>query len=313
VPEQPTQERPLAVATPEQQSAIARGPINSPATQAALQAVVQRSMQKADQAAAMAERGMLYSARSELVQAVQLIAQALDAQQATTRHTSALASGLTAIEEARDFATQPNGPSEDFEVRAIAAGHRTKALTSDNAAPVSPVAAQQNYLALAQGCFIEAAGSVPAASQILYRLGRLETAMAAHDTDPLALHGPQAIVFHQAALATDGGNWLAANELGVLYARYGQLDAAKQLLLASITAHPHVAGWQNLAAIHRRLGETDLAKRADAERELLASKPGAATTDASAMVRWVDPKTFAATGGNDVKWPAEVASKPKKQ
>ena len=37
-------------------------------------------------------------------------------------------------------------------------------------------------------------------------------------------------VFHQAALATDGGNWLAANELGVLFARYGQLAQARQIL-----------------------------------------------------------------------------------
>ena len=47
----------------------------------------------------------------------------------------------------------------------------------------------------------------------------LQTAMATHDADSVALHAPQSIVFHQAALATDGGNWLAANELGVLYAR----------------------------------------------------------------------------------------------
>jgi tetratricopeptide (TPR) repeat protein len=270
--------------------------------------MAQRAMQKADQAASMAGRGMLYSARSELIQSLQLIAHALDAHSSSARHAKALAAGLTAIEEARDFAPQSAGPSMEGEVQAIAAGHRTR-LPLDASAAQTPVAVQQQYLSFAQACFVEAAGHIPAGSQILYRLGRLETAMAAHDADPLALHAPQAIVFHQAALATDNTNWLAANELGVLYARYGQLDAAKEFLVASITSHPHVEGWQNLAAVHRRLGEMDLAKRAENERQLLASKPGAAAKHASSTVHWVDSKTFAASGGQDVQWPAEIAKK----
>jgi len=133
--------------------------------------------------------------------------------------------------------------------------------------------------------------------------------MAAHDADPLASHGPQAIVFHQAALATDGGNWLAANELGVLLARYGQLADARRLLLHSVSVHPHVEGWHNLAIVHGRLGETDLAQRAEHERQLLARLGGKSSAESSEMVRWVDPQTFAASGGPDVHWPAEVAPK----
>jgi tetratricopeptide (TPR) repeat protein len=307
---------PTTRATPVSQQRVAPSPSVMPAVRndAAIQAVVHRAMQKANQAASMAQRGMLYSARVELVQALQLIAHALDGQQtsathASATHASALAAGLTAIEEARDFAASSSGPSEDHQVEAVAAGHRTRAFAPGEPVPTSPVAAQQRYLSLAQSQFLQAAGGVPAASQILYRLGRLETAMAAHDADPLALHGPQAIVFHQAALATDSANWLAANELGVLYARYGQLHEARQLLQASITAHPHVEGWQNLATVHRRLGETDLAKRAEHERQLLASKPNSASASAKAAVTLVDPKTFAASGAEDVTWPAGVANR----
>ena len=133
--------------------------------------------------------------------------------------------------------------------------------------------------------------------------------MAAHDADSLALHGPQSIVFHQAALATDGANWLAANELGVLYARYGQLPEARQLLVHSVTVHPHVEGWHNLATVHRRLGETELAQRAEGESQLLAQQAGKSSANSSEMVRWVDPKTFAASGGSDVRWPDNVAAK----
>jgi len=110
-------------------------------------------------------------------------------------------------------------------------------------------------------------------------------------------------VYHQAALASDAGNWLAANELGVLYARYGQLPQARQLLLYSLRLRPHVQGWQNLAVVHRQLGEADLAKLADNERQLLAQKSGESADAAGDMVRWVDPKTFAAAGGHDAQAP----------
>jgi hypothetical protein len=63
-----------------------------------------------------------------------------------------------------------------------------------------------------------------------------------------------------------------------------------------------------LAAVHRRLGETDLAQRAEVEQQSL-ERQGAAPTDTNAMVRFVDPKTFAASGGGDVSWPASVAAK----
>jgi hypothetical protein len=133
--------------------------------------------------------------------------------------------------------------------------------------------------------------------------------MAAHDADPLALHGPQSIVFHQAALAADNANWLAANELGVLYARYGQLPEARQLLVHSVTVHPHIEGWHNLTAVHRRLGETEMAQRAEAERQLVAQQTGKSSAQSNDMIRWVDPKTFAASGGADVRWPENVAAK----
>ena len=129
--------------------------------------------------------------------------------------------------------------------------------------------------------------------------------MSVHDADPLALHAPQSIVFHQAALATDGGNWLAANELGVLYARYGQLAEARQLLVYSVTVHPHVEGWHNLAVVHRRIGETDLAERAEAERLQLAQKAVKSAPGIGDTVRWVDPKTFAAGSSHDVQSPAD--------
>lgn len=270
-----------------------------------MQAAAQRAIQMANQASVMAQRGMLFSAKAELVKALTLISQTLDVQEGSTTHATALAAGLAALNEAKDFAGVDG--RETVSIASIAAAHRTT-LSTSLPPGTNPLVAQQEYFAYAQTELTFAAGGVPAASEILYRLGRLQTGLAAHDNSPTALHAPQSIVFHQAALATDGNNWLAANELGVLYARYGQLQEARQLLVRSITLHPHREGWQNLAAIHRRLGETDLAQRADAERQSLEQQ-GATANDPNAMVRFVDPKTFAASGGGDVNWPASVATK----
>lgn len=279
-----------------------------PPSDPALAVVSRRAMQLADQAAAMAQRGMLYSARTELIQGLQLIAQALDVREGTTRHAAALAVGLTALREARDFAPASALPGEAANVAAIAAGHRTKLTEPTATSLLSPIVAQQQYFALAQAKLTEAAGGLPTGSQLLYRLGRLETGIATHDADPLALHGPQAIAFHQAALATDTNNWLAANELGVLYARYGQLPQARQLLQHSIAIHPHIAGWQNLAEVHRRLGEADLAKLADSERLVLAQQTAKQPTAAGEMIHFVDPKAFAASGNADVPWTADATA-----
>jgi tetratricopeptide (TPR) repeat protein len=255
----------------------------------------------------MAQRGMLYAANTELVKGLTLISQALDVQQGTAVHSAALTAGLTALQEARDFASAGSHQGGTTDVAVIARSHQTK-LPSPIGPGASPVVAQQQYFGLAQQQFAFAGGGLRASSEILFRLGRLQTAMATHDSDPGALHGPQAVVFHQAALANDANNWLAANELGVLYARYGQLPQARQLLVQSVMIHPHRQGWHNLAVVHRRLGENDLAQRAEAEVQLLDKQPGQAES-ANEMVRWVDPKTFASSGSQDASWPVSVAAK----
>lgn len=215
-----------------------------------------------DRAFAMAHRGMLYAARVDLIQALELIAQALDAQRPAGPHAAALASGLAALERASE-------------------AHL-------------PAAERQQHLAYAHNQLVAAAAGVPAASQTLYRLGKVHSALATHDNDCGALYEAQAIALHQAALLVDGANHLAANELGVLLARRGELAEARRLLTHSLSIQPHAEGWHNLAVVHRRLGEEDLARRAEQERQLAARRsPTTASADA---VRWVDRQTFVASG-----------------
>ncbi len=304
----------IPVAPPTTTFPTANSAFNAPPIQQAglgeqtdgMRAASQRSIQMANQAASMMQRGMLFCAKSELIKALTLLTQAWDIQESTTTHSAALTAGLLALQEARDFVSIDG--REPVKVATVASTHRTQ-LPTRLPAEISPLVAQQHYLAYAQAELTFAASSLPAAAEILYRLGRVQTAIAAHDADSASLNWPQTIVFHQAALATDPNHWLAANELGVIYARYGRLPEAKQLLVRSVSVHPNREGWQNLSVVHRRLGEADLAQRAEAERQLLEGKNGTSSL-ASDMIRWIDPKAFAASGGEDVSWPAKVAANP---
>jgi tetratricopeptide (TPR) repeat protein len=244
----------------------------------------------------MARKGMLFAARNELVQALELVAHANDVRHGTAQHAAALAAGLTALKEADDFSAQPGGDSARIAAQEIARSHRTTIL--HGAGEFSPLVAQQHYYAFAQQQLSLALAGEPAAAKALYSLGKIQMALAGPASQTQSLHGPRAMVCYQAALAIDSRNYQAANELGVLLARYGQWTEARRALLHSVTIQPHVEGWHNLAAVHRRLGETELAQLAENERRLLASKPPArgassAASSAEKIVTWVDSQTFA--------------------
>jgi hypothetical protein len=111
-------------------------------------------------------------------------------------------------------------------------------------------------------------------------------------------------------LTVEARNYLSANELGVLLAQYGQLADARRLFQHSVAVKPHVEGWHNLAAVHRRLGEQELAKLAEGERTRLAQAEAARTDKPTDdLIRWVDPQTFARSAGPDDRGPT-TAGKP---
>jgi hypothetical protein len=306
---QPALERtpPTTVETPRVSPPPAQSPSLSPALPPSagrpvvvLQPVGDQAIVKTRTAYRMAQRGMLFAARDEVTGAMHMLAQALDAHHGTTAHSSALSAGMIALREAADFAPPPGRDAAAIRVGEIARTHRTPVL--DASATVPPIVAQQYYYSFAQQQLAFAGGGQPAASQSLYTLGRIQAALASQPS-AAPLHGPGAIVFHQAALVVDSRNYLAANELGVLLARYGQLAGAKQALVHSVTTRPHAEGWHNLAVVHERLGEADLARLARSEQQLLARGAAAPPAAPTGQVQWVDTQTFAASGAADTAWP----------
>lgn len=250
--------------------------------------VTQRADERVRRGFKLAERGAVYSARREFLAALQLVAQANDVQNGTTFFTQAMGSGLTALKEARDFSRQDT-LATPIDVARVVRGHRTPILKSGS--NVSPLAAAQRYYNYGQEQLSAAAATDPAGSMALYGLGRSVLGLRNQDARSLD-KAAQAMAFYQAALMSDAKNFRAANELGVLMCDNGNLQQARDLFRHSAAASPQATTWMNLASVHVRLGEPDLAVQAKVQAEALA-KTG--RTGANPIVHCVDPDTFVRT------------------
>ncbi len=286
---------------PVQQLPVASGVTMGPARdRSGFRAVSERITALNHQAVNLANRGALYAAREDLQHALRLATQSLDAAEGTSGYSHALEEGLTALAEAEDFALHGAAATVPMQVEQIVAGHRTPVLQDSATLEISPVIAMQRYYGYAGDRLTAAAGELPAAADSLYWLGKVHNGLARQSVQADRLQGPQAMVCFRAALSAAPQHYLAANELGVLLARYGQLNDAKRLLQQSVNTRPHAAGWQNLAIVHQRLGEGELAKLAEQEFIALSGRP--ATNAKQPPVQWVEPQTFAATGGSSQNW-----------
>jgi tetratricopeptide (TPR) repeat protein len=266
--------RPRAAATPEAWQTASEQ----------LQAAVRQAFQRAD-------RHAIFTAKSEFEAALRMATQWLDAQSGGDAHAQALASAMTAIDEAQDFSLTGNAAITRLTVTEIAASHRTPILHDGRGAGMSSLEALQQYFSFAQGELVTAVGELPAAAEALFGLGKVHAHLAREGNSGAQLHSAQAIACQQAALTVHPAHYQAANELGVLLARVGQWQEAKQALLHSVRTRPQAEAWHNLAVVHRRLGEHDLAACAESERQQLVVTQGAAS--APGGVRWVDPAQFA--------------------
>jgi tetratricopeptide (TPR) repeat protein len=274
---------------------------NSEAAARARYVVSQRAADHVRRGFSLANRGAYYSARTEFIRALRLVSQSLDAA-GGRQHGDALAAGLRALDESDDFVPRGARVEADLDLATLIPAHRTPVLKDAPLADVSLLSARQWYYTYAQQQLALAAGGERAGSMALYGMARVQTATAGTDSAAQLAATPKAMALHQAALLADSGNYMAANELGVLLARHGQWEAARALFLRSVQSQPQTATWQNLAIAHERLGEQWLAQAARQQATSLAAAEaahakanptaaaGAATT---AGVAWTTPADFA--------------------
>jgi Flp pilus assembly protein TadD len=242
----------------------------------------------------------MYSARARFVMALRLITQSLDAQSGGGDFSQALANGLQALEEAADF--QPSGARLEAELSlpAIVSTHRTPALQQEDLRNWTAMAALQRYHVYAEQQLTRAGGREMAAADALYGLARLQPYLATEASDQSSRSGPIAMSLYQAALMVEPQHYLAANELGALFARYGQWREAREALRHAVAVRPDCPVlWENLARVHDQLGERDLAQLALHEWQvaLQYSRKSAAKSPAP-KVQWVDAGAFAELSPN---------------
>jgi tetratricopeptide (TPR) repeat protein len=249
----------------------------------------------------LAGRGAYFSARAELIMALRLLAQALDAGSQTTTHSRALASGLTAIREAADFLPGGTQLEAHLDMRGVIAAHESPVLKNDAVEGLTPLIALQSYFTYAQEQLSAAGDGEWAASMALYGLGNLHRTLAAERIGVIRAAAPKATTFYHASLLVSPRNYLASNELGVLLARAGRYHDARSALEHSVSVCPQSAGWHNLAVVHRQLGEADRAQGAyrqyQASRRIeiaRALRPGPVRGH---QVQWVDPGVLAGSHG----------------
>ncbi len=264
----------------------------------------------------LGRRGALFSARSEFIQALRMLALAHDAAQGGNVHTNSLAAGMRALEEAEDFIPRGTRLEANIDLETVVVGHQTPALKSTLSGEIRSMSTQmalESYSSFARGHLSHAAGHVPAGSMALYGLGKVYAALGDTKSDERKLHEYRAMTLFQAALGSDANNPLAANELGVLMARYGHFETARDLLQRSVALQPQPTVWRNLAVVHQRMGLLAEAEQASRQSQISAQPADVGspyTSLAAPSVNLVDPQSFAESGPSSLQETAVPAAEP---
>ena len=178
--------------------------IAAAATRTSLDIVAPRAEAHINYALDLAQRGAVDSAQAEFRTALELIADALDADtnNVARTHARAVKAGLTAIEEAKDFVSADTAYDLETNLSQFATIHHTPVLKQDGAVKLTRAAALQRYHSYATQQLAFAGGHSAIASSALYGLGRAESTTTAGAGVRNPLSGPNAIAFYQAALVT---------------------------------------------------------------------------------------------------------------
>jgi hypothetical protein len=207
-----------------------------------------------------------------------------------------LENALQALTEADDFLARGAAPATPDELAVIVRSHRAKVLNEAGFAQLDAAGARETYRKFACDQLGDVVVGLPFGSVALHGLGKVHAAVASQQLAGIVDPRGKAEVYLRAALVADSANYPAANDLAVLLAEEGRLDDARLLLLQAVRVAPHPAMWNNLAAVHDRLGQRSLAVAARHESHQLSL--GRATTGQPVMpthdVHWVDPRRFAA-------------------
>jgi len=258
----------------------------------------------------LANRGALFAARSEFLQALSLIAEERDARNGNNECAEALAAAWQALTEADEFLPKNSRGVFNRDIEQLVGMHRTPVLQGKDLTGVNAIVALQHYYTYARNQLARAVHGEAEASKALFALGKMHMQFPQQAPGERRRNGQKAVAFHQAALMVDERNHLAANELGVLLARASQHEFAKEVFLRSLMTRQRVETWHNLAAVHKALGEVEEERRALMQKQRLVALQTRRQTQGSQAnrggVEWVSPAEFVRSNPEQPQLPANT-------
>jgi tetratricopeptide (TPR) repeat protein len=248
----------------------------------------------------LARRGAKSSAKQEFMAALSIIAQDFDVQRGSMDHSQALRRGILALKESEEFVVNESESQIGMDVGSLIESHQCGAISKEAAVGLNALQALQRYFGFAQMEIENGVGKNLISAEALYCLGRLHTlGDGVAGIQEGKLDRARAMVYHRAALSCDPNNYRSANELGVLLAEFGELDESIEVLKASLRIHPTSSTWSNLAKVHQRLNQQQLADLATTESQRTLPNP-------SGGIQWLESQQFNAAAPVEV----QVASNP---
>ena len=270
------------------------------------QSAAQSAVHHIEYGKSLARRGAMFAARQEFYSSLGVLAQANDSQSHSDRYTTALRNAVVALKEAEDFRVTDAESQVSMNVSHAIEAHATKIIDDTEAAQMTGGQALQRYLAYAGQQLEFAGGQNVVAGETLFSLGKLHSVQAMQEKDGDAMNVSRAMVYHRAALGADSKNYRSANELAVLLAQQGRTDTAKWLLKQSLTVNQVPQAWNNLAKLHQRSGEQQLATLAMNEYQISMQQAAVGGTG----VQWVNPQAFIDATPVDLEVRQSIAALP---
>lgn len=252
-----------------------------------------------------ANRGMLYAARQEFLQALRIIAEAKDARSGRRVHMDALSAGLTAVEEAEDIRQVSNSVAQT-NLSMWVATHQTPVLKGQDVSATLPLAIIDRYHQYAQHELGAAVAGDPTGSMALYGLARIYEHLGTENGADRVARARQSAALHEAALLAHPENHLAAHELGVVLTKLGLFERAVAMLTRSVQLHPSSTAYRNLAVASRRFGRHQQAATAERYAAQMAEQERIAGASPS-RVTWLDPEAFSRTSERTAAVPADMS------
>ena len=235
-----------------------RGRPDGPVERTSLEMIAPQAQAHIDYALNLAERGAVQSAQAEFIIALDLIADALDAdtRNATRAHARAVQAGLTAIEETKDFVPADTPHNVAINLAQLAATHQTPVLKNVDVTHMTRAELLQRYHSYATQQLAFAGGRSAIASSALYGLGRAEcvTMAGASARNPLGRTQCYGSVSSRPIRrsAKLHGFERARRSHGALR----RLGRCRWPTEHSVSIKPQVETWHNLATVYRRMGQT---------------------------------------------------------